>query len=85
MPEAESRLPWLTAQRLHGDECNLLPRHMIATERVKGKARVRPAKAAAEGNGRPRAAEKRAAAKKGRGEALSVAGGIGSLYYLTPV
>jgi hypothetical protein len=41
MPEAESRLPGPTAQRLHGDECNLLPRHMIATEWVKGKARVR--------------------------------------------
>jgi hypothetical protein len=42
---------------------------MIATEWVKGKARVRPAKAAAEGKSTPRtrAAKKRAPAKRSRG------------------
>jgi hypothetical protein len=41
MHGTESKLPGPTAQRLHSDECNLLPRHMIATEWVKGKACVR--------------------------------------------
>jgi hypothetical protein len=54
MLAAEARLPWPTTKRMHVDECNLLPHHMIATEQVKGKAHAERERAAA----RPRLRER---------------------------